>query len=500
MAPPVDQTTLQNACDTLVTTFSSTNPPAAQLFRSHITKIIESISEVKKAYAFLLRDTHIAGAFRVLRSQTRAACDMAKYELGKAANVDNLQGVLDQLMRCQMLFEASKFWFISSVRHGSGDTRAIKVLLDYCESDMAKLTAATQSQLDQLDALSLCVSATLIEYNSTMSGCGGGDDGVVKKGRDGFRCVQESIVERMEGARRRCGELERGGKLVGIVRGWLEWCENIVMGYKESGDVTLQKEERVTLEADLKKMIVKCCYRSLAAYEEHLSLIAKSITSREHELAFFRERGLSEDERNARAEIERQYRRYTKMAFQRRIVSEVLVMNRTEGSASQIIPRTTESYFLIELEQRERCRKNEELKHTEEYQRVAKRLETANQSVEKRLKLTSESGGSGSGSASASASASGRGDASESERENGNGNGQLGEELLDLLRDPFSHHIMIDPVIASDGHTYERLVVELLMNRSNVSPMTHLEWPNRELQPNLLVQRLLDRLRGLSRD
>ena len=46
---------------------------------------------------------------------------------------------------------------------------------------------------------------------------------------------------------------------------------------------------------------------------------------------------------------------------------------------------------------------------------------------------------------------------------------------------------MFDPVIAADGHTYERDVIQKWLQRSSASPVTGLTLANKELLPNLAV-------------
>lgn len=55
-----------------------------------------------------------------------------------------------------------------------------------------------------------------------------------------------------------------------------------------------------------------------------------------------------------------------------------------------------------------------------------------------------------------------------------------------MLRDyecPITHDIMVDPVVASDGFTYEREAIELVMKLSGTSPMTR-EPLQEQLSPN----------------
>lgn len=62
---------------------------------------------------------------------------------------------------------------------------------------------------------------------------------------------------------------------------------------------------------------------------------------------------------------------------------------------------------------------------------------------------------------------------------------------------PISQNIMIEPVIASDGYTYDKISLEKLFETSNVSPVTNVEL-NKEFIPNLLVLNLIKESLSLS--
>ena len=47
---------------------------------------------------------------------------------------------------------------------------------------------------------------------------------------------------------------------------------------------------------------------------------------------------------------------------------------------------------------------------------------------------------------------------------------------------------MVDPVIAADGHTYERTAVQQWLQQHDASPVTHLPLPHKRLVPNLLIK------------
>lgn len=46
---------------------------------------------------------------------------------------------------------------------------------------------------------------------------------------------------------------------------------------------------------------------------------------------------------------------------------------------------------------------------------------------------------------------------------------------------------MVDPVIAADGHTYERDAIQKWLQCSNASPVTGLTLASKELLPNLAI-------------
>ena len=48
--------------------------------------------------------------------------------------------------------------------------------------------------------------------------------------------------------------------------------------------------------------------------------------------------------------------------------------------------------------------------------------------------------------------------------------------------------LMIDPVIAADGHTYERGAVQQWLQQHDASPVTHLLLPHKRLLPNVLIK------------
>ncbi|DBB07755.1 TPA: hypothetical protein ACH3X3_009173 [Trebouxia sp. C0006] len=60
-----------------------------------------------------------------------------------------------------------------------------------------------------------------------------------------------------------------------------------------------------------------------------------------------------------------------------------------------------------------------------------------------------------------------------------------------LLRVPPSSQaakLMVEPVIAADGHTYERSAMEHWLQQNDTSPVTHLPLPHKRLVPNVVIR------------
>jgi hypothetical protein len=57
---------------------------------------------------------------------------------------------------------------------------------------------------------------------------------------------------------------------------------------------------------------------------------------------------------------------------------------------------------------------------------------------------------------------------------------------------PITCAIMKDPVICSDGHTYERKAIETWLRTQNKSPTTNLPLINKTLIPNVFAKRVID--------
>eukprot|EP00005_Dracoamoeba_jomungandri_P002437 CAMPEP_0174253550 /NCGR_PEP_ID=MMETSP0439-20130205/2918_1 /TAXON_ID=0 /ORGANISM="Stereomyxa ramosa, Strain Chinc5" /LENGTH=248 /DNA_ID=CAMNT_0015334633 /DNA_START=75 /DNA_END=821 /DNA_ORIENTATION=- len=61
-----------------------------------------------------------------------------------------------------------------------------------------------------------------------------------------------------------------------------------------------------------------------------------------------------------------------------------------------------------------------------------------------------------------------------------------------LLVCPISLELMTDPVLAEDGHTYDRASIEQWFTTHNTSPLTNLKLTSKVLIPNMLVRNLIE--------
>ena len=63
---------------------------------------------------------------------------------------------------------------------------------------------------------------------------------------------------------------------------------------------------------------------------------------------------------------------------------------------------------------------------------------------------------------------------------------------------PITQEIMVDPVMAADGHTYERTAIEGWLGRGRrTSPMTNLPLENTILTPNIASRQTIEMLRNM---
>lgn len=61
-------------------------------------------------------------------------------------------------------------------------------------------------------------------------------------------------------------------------------------------------------------------------------------------------------------------------------------------------------------------------------------------------------------------------------------------QLMELMQCPITMEVMEDPVIAADGYTYERAVIEGWFKKSDISPMTNQRLPSKALIPNFALR------------
>jgi len=74
------------------------------------------------------------------------------------------------------------------------------------------------------------------------------------------------------------------------------------------------------------------------------------------------------------------------------------------------------------------------------------------------------------------------------------------ENLLSAITCCITKTILRDPVVAADGHTYEREAILNWFEQSNRSPMTNQELENQELKPNHAIKSILQSLAESNKD
>ncbi|CAF0822124.1 unnamed protein product [Rotaria sordida] len=70
--------------------------------------------------------------------------------------------------------------------------------------------------------------------------------------------------------------------------------------------------------------------------------------------------------------------------------------------------------------------------------------------------------------------------------------------LLDSLKCPITHELFRDPVIGSDGHTYERKNITAWIQKHAASPITRESMALNSLRPNYIVKKMVDEFLSLS--
>ena len=56
---------------------------------------------------------------------------------------------------------------------------------------------------------------------------------------------------------------------------------------------------------------------------------------------------------------------------------------------------------------------------------------------------------------------------------------------------PITQELMSDPVMASDGHTYERAAIERWFESNQTSPLTGEELASKALVPNMMIRSMV---------
>jgi len=69
------------------------------------------------------------------------------------------------------------------------------------------------------------------------------------------------------------------------------------------------------------------------------------------------------------------------------------------------------------------------------------------------------------------------------------------DDLKKYLTCPISYNLFIDPVVCSDGHTYEKYYIEEWLEMNNKSPMTGEYLTSKELIPNYLIKSMLNNMK-----
>lgn len=114
--------------------------------------------------------------------------------------------------------------------------------------------------------------------------------------------------------------------------------------------------------------------------------------------------------------------------------------------------------------------------------------------IKSRMEQTDGAGGSatsaGTPAASATATDGGNGQQANGNGTNGTGSGAAGNASTAsaLFRCPISGVIMVDPVLMTDGYSYERSAAEAWVDSNNTSPKTKEILRNRDLVPNTALK------------
>ena len=69
------------------------------------------------------------------------------------------------------------------------------------------------------------------------------------------------------------------------------------------------------------------------------------------------------------------------------------------------------------------------------------------------------------------------------------------DPVLSRLICPITHMVMKCPVVAADGHTYERSAIEQWLRTSSSSPVTNMPLTNKTLLPNFALRSIIIEMR-----
>jgi hypothetical protein len=70
--------------------------------------------------------------------------------------------------------------------------------------------------------------------------------------------------------------------------------------------------------------------------------------------------------------------------------------------------------------------------------------------------------------------------------------GALPQEPPGHLQCPITYALMEDPVVAADGHTYERKAIKRWLQKHSTSPLTNLRLEHKVLVPNFAIRSALE--------
>jgi len=66
------------------------------------------------------------------------------------------------------------------------------------------------------------------------------------------------------------------------------------------------------------------------------------------------------------------------------------------------------------------------------------------------------------------------------------------DDIPNELICPITEEIFFDPVMTSDGQTYERKAIEIWLRDHDTSPISNSKLPNKNLIPNFVIKKLVN--------